>query len=133
VGDAATFLDPIFSTGVLLALRSGEAAAEVIADRIERGLPLTEKAFDSYQRSLRSWTGAYFTLIRAFYQPQFPAILFNPVVLFQWPLTQFLAGRLELPWFHRAVVWLFLRIVALNKSFRIVPEPRSTEAAVPHG
>ena len=37
VGDAFGFLDPLYSSGVLLALKSGELAAEAIADGLERG------------------------------------------------------------------------------------------------
>ncbi len=36
VGDAFGFLDPLYSSGVLLALRSGELAAEAIADGLTR-------------------------------------------------------------------------------------------------
>ena len=37
VGDAFGFLDPLYSSGVLLALKSGELAADAIADGFERG------------------------------------------------------------------------------------------------
>jgi flavin-dependent dehydrogenase len=37
VGDAFGFLDPLYSSGVLLALKSGELAADAIGDGIERG------------------------------------------------------------------------------------------------
>jgi flavin-dependent dehydrogenase len=37
VGDAFGFLDPLYSSGVLLALKSGELAAEAIVDGIEAG------------------------------------------------------------------------------------------------
>jgi flavin-dependent dehydrogenase len=37
VGDAFGFLDPLYSSGVLLALKSGEMAAEAIVDGFERG------------------------------------------------------------------------------------------------
>jgi flavin-dependent dehydrogenase len=37
VGDAFGFLDPLYSSGVLLALRSGEQAADAIADGLARG------------------------------------------------------------------------------------------------
>ena len=37
VGDAFGFLDPLYSSGVLLALKSGELAAEAIADGLETG------------------------------------------------------------------------------------------------
>jgi flavin-dependent dehydrogenase len=37
VGDAFGFLDPLYSSGVLLALKSGELAADAIADGLETG------------------------------------------------------------------------------------------------
>jgi flavin-dependent dehydrogenase len=37
VGDAFGFLDPLYSSGVLLALRSGEMAADAIGDGIRKG------------------------------------------------------------------------------------------------
>jgi flavin-dependent dehydrogenase len=37
VGDAFGFLDPLYSSGVLLALRSGEMAADAIADGLAKG------------------------------------------------------------------------------------------------
>jgi flavin-dependent dehydrogenase len=37
VGDAFGFLDPLYSSGVLLALKSGELAADAIADGLQRG------------------------------------------------------------------------------------------------
>jgi flavin-dependent dehydrogenase len=37
VGDAFGFLDPLYSSGVLLALKSGELAADAIADGLSRG------------------------------------------------------------------------------------------------
>lgn len=37
VGDAFGFLDPLYSSGVLLALKSGELAADAIAERLDRG------------------------------------------------------------------------------------------------
>ena len=37
VGDAFGFLDPLYSSGVLLALRSGEVAAEAIVEGLQKG------------------------------------------------------------------------------------------------
>ena len=37
VGDAFQFLDPLYSSGVLLALKSGELAADAIADGLQKG------------------------------------------------------------------------------------------------
>ena len=37
IGDAYAFLDPLYSSGVLLALRSGEMAADAIVDGLAKG------------------------------------------------------------------------------------------------
>ena len=47
VGDAFGFLDPLYSSGVLLALRSGEMAADAIAEGLTRG--------DGSARQLGKW------------------------------------------------------------------------------
>jgi flavin-dependent dehydrogenase len=39
VGDAFGFLDPLYSSGILLALKSGELAADAVADALDAGEP----------------------------------------------------------------------------------------------
>ncbi len=51
VGDAFGFLDPLYSSGVLLALRSGEMAADAICDGLEGG--------DTSERVLRRWESTF--------------------------------------------------------------------------
>jgi flavin-dependent dehydrogenase len=51
VGDAFGFLDPLYSSGVLLALKSGEQAADAIADGLKRG--------DTSARQLGRWGEAF--------------------------------------------------------------------------
>jgi flavin-dependent dehydrogenase len=51
VGDAFGFLDPLYSSGVLLALKSGELAADAIADGLERG--------DTSAAQLGGWGDAF--------------------------------------------------------------------------
>ncbi len=52
VGDALGFLDPLYSSGVLLALKSGELAADAICDGLARG--------DTSQAQLSCWETEYF-------------------------------------------------------------------------
>ncbi len=52
VGDALGFLDPLYSSGVLLALKSGELAADAICDGLARG--------DTSRAQLGSWEVDYF-------------------------------------------------------------------------
>jgi flavin-dependent dehydrogenase len=66
VGDALGFLDPLYSSGVLLALKSGALAADAIADGLDRA--------DTSAASLGTWGPGYLTgmdrmrkLVRAFY------------------------------------------------------------------
>ena len=51
VGDAFGFLDPLYSSGVLLALKSGEQAADAIADGLDRG--------DTSAAQLGRWGAAF--------------------------------------------------------------------------
>src|SRR5207248_4199420 len=55
-GDAAEFLDPIWSTGVMLAMRSGEMAAHALARAFDKGGPITAADFVRYEETLRRWT-----------------------------------------------------------------------------
>jgi flavin-dependent dehydrogenase len=51
IGDAYAFLDPLYSSGVLLALRSGEMAADAIAGGLARG--------DTSAAQLGRWKATY--------------------------------------------------------------------------
>lgn len=53
VGDALGFLDPLYSSGVLLALRSGEYAADAVTAALAKG--------DTSESALRGWEQEYFT------------------------------------------------------------------------
>jgi hypothetical protein len=50
-GDAVGFLDPLYSSGVLLALRTGEMAADAIAEGLSRG--------DVSAAQLGKWAAVY--------------------------------------------------------------------------
>lgn len=132
-GDAAMFLDPIFSTGVFLGMRSGEAAAQTLVQALKSDRAPNGRELAAYERRLRRWSGAYFRLIRAFYQPRFGSILLSPVPFFQRPLTHFLAGRLELSLWQRAILELLLLIARANRRWGFIPDPRPSAANRPHG
>lgn len=70
VGDAAGFLDPIYSSGLYLALASAELAAECIHDAIEHGDPSAER-LGAYVPRLLKGMGIIRALIHAFYDPKF--------------------------------------------------------------
>src|SRR5882672_4278981 len=69
-GDAFCFLDPVFSSGVMLALKSGVLAADAIDAGFKRG-DLSCASFTEYARTLRAGIENMRKLVYAFYDPNF--------------------------------------------------------------
>jgi flavin-dependent dehydrogenase len=70
VGDAFAFLDPVFSSGVMLALKSGTMAGEATHQAIvERDF--SAERFTAYGRQLRQGVENMRRLVYAFYHPKF--------------------------------------------------------------
>ena len=70
VGDAFSFIDPVYSSGVFLALKSGEMAAEAILDGLESG-DLSARQLGRFEPELRQGMKAVLGLVRSFYAPDF--------------------------------------------------------------
>jgi len=69
-GDAFSFLDPLFSSGVFLALKSGEFAADAIHAGLSVG-QLSATHFDQYLEQQRQAVYSFRRLVRAFYDLTF--------------------------------------------------------------
>jgi len=69
-GDAFAFLDPVFSSGVFLALKSGEMAADA-ADKALRAGNLSAEAFVDYGDTLCAGIERMRKLVYAFYDDRF--------------------------------------------------------------
>ncbi len=77
VGDTLAFVDPIFSSGVYIAMQTGEmAAAEILAafaeDRFET------RRFNVYARRVRRGVGPFIRFIRRYYEPAFLEVFLQP-------------------------------------------------------
>jgi flavin-dependent dehydrogenase len=70
VGDAAAFLDPIYSSGLFLALGSAELAAGCIHDALEAG-DCSAARLGAFAPALREGVEIIRRLIHAFYDPSF--------------------------------------------------------------
>ena len=70
VGDAFAFLDPVFSSGVFLALKSGEMAADTIHHALENG-NVSAESFDAYGNALCSHVETMRKIVYSFYDEQF--------------------------------------------------------------
>lgn len=70
VGDAFAFLDPVFSSGLLLALKSGVMAGDAVHEALTAG-DVSPARFTSYSAALRQGIENMRKLIYAFYDPEF--------------------------------------------------------------
>ena len=95
VGDAFAFLDPVFSSGVFLALKSGEMAADAIDAALEAG-DVSSSRFEQYGRHLCEHIEHMRKIVYAFYDEEFnfgKLIKMNPDL--RPKLTDLLIGNLE--------------------------------------
>ena len=95
VGDAFAFLDPVFSSGVMLALKSGVLAGDAVHAALQAD-DLSPERFADYGRMLRQGVESMRKLVYAFYDPNFS---FKDVVM-RYPeagaeLTDCLSGDLD--------------------------------------
>lgn len=121
VGDAVAFVDPIFSSGVFIAMQSAElAAGEILAafreDRFEAG------RFARYVRRVRKGTSSFLRFIRHYYEPAFLEIFLQPTqkagILDS--VTGVLAGGafLRMPLRMRVPLAMFFAVVRVNRWMR---------------
>ena len=70
LGDAFGFLDPVFSSGVLIALKSGVAAADAVHESLVAG-DVSPERFQGYSDLMRQGLENMRKLVYAFYSPNF--------------------------------------------------------------
>ena len=70
VGDAFGFLDPVYSTGLFLALKSGEMAADVIIEAFDKN-DFSEAQLGSFGPAFVKGMEAFRKLVYAFYTKEF--------------------------------------------------------------
>jgi flavin-dependent dehydrogenase len=97
VGDAATFLDPVFSTGVFLAMATGERAAAAIDDALARRGIVRARDFRRYTRQSRAMFRRFRRFVYGFYDPVFFKLFCEepPLDAMRAYVTTVLAGGVE--------------------------------------
>ncbi len=70
-GDALGFLDPVFSSGVFLALKSGVMLADEVDSALRTNQPLNASCFENYGKRMQSSIETMRKIVYAFYDENF--------------------------------------------------------------
>lgn len=118
VGDAAGFLDPIFSTGVFMAMKSADIAADAVEQRLRTG---GMRALRRYERSFHHAFGRYFRFIDNFYRREFLEVFLQPKKDYGLipAITGVLAGNIFSPQ-NRWKLALFFTFVRIQKLLGVI-------------
>lgn len=132
VGDAAGFIDPVFSSGVFLAIMSAEKAADtleaVLSDESKR-----RRLFKKYSQTVNRVMDVYLTFVNAWYQRsrEFLEVFLNPTETMQIAaaVNAVLAGNAGKSFAVKWRMWLFYffvfaqRFVAFSPRLSLLPKP----------
>ena len=123
VGDAAGFMDPIFSAGVYLAMYSGRMAANTIIPLLEQGGRTSTAKLGGYERKLRSSMKFYWEMVHNFYTTPFLEVFFEPREKHHLAsaVNAALAGELEGGWRLKWRMRLFFLIVKAQARLGFLP------------
>ncbi|HEY1718422.1 MAG TPA: NAD(P)/FAD-dependent oxidoreductase [Verrucomicrobiae bacterium] len=122
VGDAAGFMDPIFSAGVFLAMWSGKLAAEVVEKSVAQGKPV-RRLFASYEKRVKKGLMFYWHMVESFYTTPFMELFLRPTErcnLFS-AVIGVLAGEVEGSWSLRWRMKLFFLLVKIQARWPFSP------------
>lgn len=121
IGDAAGFLDPVFSSGVYLACVSARSASHALLDAMDSERTLTP-SMKRYEKQTRQNMKRYREVIELFYNRSFIDILLQPESFLRWPcaINALLSGRLDQPWALRWRLKTFLWFAHIHHRFPLV-------------
>jgi FADH2-dependent halogenase len=122
IGDAAGFMDPIFSAGVYLAMYSGRLAAQAVEASLvagDDGVPRLKHYEKKFFQAMRY----YSRMVEGFYTRPFMEIFIQPREKFRLTdaIVAILAGELEGGW---RIEWrrrLFFALVKIQSWRKLVP------------
>lgn len=125
-GDAAGFIDPVFSSGVYLAVMSGEKAADTM-EEVLRHPEKQRKLFRDYERTISAVMKMYLQFVNSWYSGrEFMEVFLNPTDILQIApaVNALLAGNASRSFAVRWRLWLFYFFV---RAQRYIPfSPRLT-------
>jgi flavin-dependent dehydrogenase len=119
-GDAGSFLDPVFSTGVSIAMESGIEAATELHRALARN-DFSDASFAAFSRRQRKRFQTFRRFVVGFYTPEFRDVFFSPrppKLIFRSVATM-LAGKWNASLWTRFLNQVFFGMVSVQKRFQI--------------
>src|SRR5207253_2544877 len=135
-GDAAGFIDPIFSSGVFLAVFSGERAADSLNEVLDHPRR-AKRLFAQYERAVNRAMDVYLRFVNAWYTKEFIEVFLAPRSVLGLPPTvnAVLGGNVGNCFAIRWRMWVFYFLVWLQRRYPIAPRltlvPKKEEAPMP--
>ena len=123
-GDAAGFIDPVFSSGVFLAIMSAEKAADAL-DEVLNDESKKRRLFKDYSRRVNYVMDVYLTFVTSWYRrsKEFTEVFLNPTETLQVApaVNAVLAGNEGRSFAIRWRMWLFYFFVNAQRFFAFSP------------
>jgi len=121
-GDAAGFIDPIFSSGVFLAVFSGELAADALNEVLDHSHK-AKRLFPRYERAVNRAMDIYLRFVNAWYTKEFIEVFLAPrnVLGLAPAVNAVLGGNVGNSFPIRWRMWLFYFLVWLQRHHPIAP------------
>jgi flavin-dependent dehydrogenase len=121
-GDAAGFIDPVFSSGVFLAVMAGEKAADtlqVVLDRPQK----RRRLFARYEKAVHRAMDVYLRFVNAWYSKEFIEVFLHPQDFLQLPpaVNAVLGGNTGTSFAIRWRMAVFYTLVRLQKYVPLCP------------
>jgi flavin-dependent dehydrogenase len=135
-GDAAGFIDPVFSSGVFLAIMSAEKAADSLHE-ILRDESLKPRLFREYSRRVNRVMDLYLRFVNSWYRgKEFTEVFLNPTEMLQLAaaVNAVLAGNEGARFAIKWRMWIFYffvraqRFIAFSPRLPLVPKKEMSPA-----
>ncbi|MGZ8830779.1 MAG: NAD(P)/FAD-dependent oxidoreductase, partial [Thermoanaerobaculia bacterium] len=127
VGDAAGFIDPIFSTGVFIAMKSADLAATAVESKLREG---KTRLLKRYERDVSGAMSKYFRFISNFYRREFLEVFLQPSERFGLMpvIVGILAGNVFANKKDHLKLALFFTLIQIQKWRKVIAPPIRWEA-----
>jgi flavin-dependent dehydrogenase len=121
-GDAAGFIDPIFSSGVFLAVFSGELAADALHEVLDQPRK-ARRLFPRYEKRVNRAMDVYLRFVNAWYTKEFIEVFSSPRPVLNLPpaVNAVLGGNIGNEFAIKWRMWVFYFLVWVQRHYPIVP------------